>query len=350
MKINAHGHLLPDPSEIPDFMRRKKVFWVDEDRRFMRQGDWKRPITGTGFFLDEKLEWMDQNGIRHEVILNLSQLYCNGMERSLAADVIRFQNEFNAGVQSRYPDRITAGFVVQPAFTEDALEEIDRAVNHLKMRVLCLPTHFMTVGKKWVSIAHPSVEPLFERANEYGLAVEIHPYDGPKMIGLEDRFWRFHLVWMCAQTADAYHFFTLQNYPEKYPEMRVCFAHGNQFGQVNIGRRVQGYEGRPDLFEGAADPRASLARSNLFFDTLVHDPYSLRLIKDRQGSAQIVAGLDNPYPLGEVESVPGSYPGKVLDDAVALGFISEEERARIWFDNVLRWLGSAWPPGGQEHG
>ena len=55
MKINGHGHILPEPFQIPKFMKEKRLFWIDEDKKFMRQGDWSRPITGTGFFLKEKM-------------------------------------------------------------------------------------------------------------------------------------------------------------------------------------------------------------------------------------------------------------------------------------------------------
>ncbi len=337
-RINGHGHLLPNPEQIPRFMVDKKVFWVDEDRRFMRQGDWKRPVTDPSFFLEEKLVWMEKNQIDHEVILNLSQLYCNGMERGLTADVIRFQNDFNASVEHRYPEKFTTGFVVQAAYIDDALAEIERCVKQHQMRLLCLPTHFIDAKGQWTSVADPQVAPIFELANQYGLALEIHPYDGPRMIDLQDQFWRFHLVWMCAQTADTYHCYTLLDYPQKYPDLRVAFAHGNQFGQVNVGRRTQGFLGRPDLFENTQAPEASVGLSNLFFDTLVHTVYSFRLLLDRQGSSIIIAGLDDPYPLGEMETVPGCYPGKVIDEAVSKGFIDAEQSRQIWSDNVLRWL------------
>ena len=57
MRINGHGHILPEPFQIPNFMKEKKLFWIDEDKKFMRQGDWSRPITGRGFFIKEKLDW-----------------------------------------------------------------------------------------------------------------------------------------------------------------------------------------------------------------------------------------------------------------------------------------------------
>jgi len=320
-------------------MRKKKLFWIDSDRRFMRQGSWKRPITDPSFFLDRKLEWMEKSEIMHEVVLNLSQLYANGLSRELARDVICFQNDFNAGVQADMPLKFTCGFVVQPAHLEDSLLEIERCVNDLNLGLLCLPTHYLTAEGQWRTVADPAIDAIWELADQYGLAIEIHPYDAPKMIALEDQYWRFHLVWMCAQTADTYHVFTLLDYPDKYPNIRVCFAHGNQFGQMNLGRRKQGFDGRPDLFVGNKDPKSNYRHTNVFVDTLVHDVLSFRLVLDRQGVSQVLAGLDDPYPLGEMESVPGSYPGKVIDEALAAGFISREEKEQIWYDNVLRWLG-----------
>jgi aminocarboxymuconate-semialdehyde decarboxylase len=144
---------------------------------------------------------------------------------------------------------------------------------------------------------------------------------------------------MMAQTADTLHFYTLNNIPNKYPNMRTAFAHGCMLGQANFGRRVQGFEGRPDLFEGTEHPKNSLGHPNLFFDTLVHDPYTLQLLKHRVGVTQIISGLDDPYPLGEMESVPGSYPGKVIDDAVELKILTQQNSNDIWSKNVLKWLG-----------
>ena len=169
-KINGHGHLLPEPQQIPQFMKDKEVFWVDDDRKFMRQGKWSRPITDPSFFLEEKLVWMEKNTIDHEVILNLSQLYCNGYPEALANDVIRFQNDFNAQVQQEHKEKFTTGFVVQPAYLDAALKEVERCVEELKMPLLCLPTHFLDGDGNWLSVAHEKVFPIFELVNKYSLA------------------------------------------------------------------------------------------------------------------------------------------------------------------------------------
>jgi aminocarboxymuconate-semialdehyde decarboxylase len=320
-------------------MKDKKLFWIDDDKKFMRQGDWSRPITDPSFFLNEKLEWMERYNIDHGVMLCLSQLYCNGWEKQDCADAIRFQNDFNASIQRDYPDKFTCGFVVQPLYMDQALEEINRCVNDLGLKVLCLPTHFLNDSGEWLSTAEPDVDPIYELADVYKLAVQVHPYDGEKMIALKDHYWRFHLVWMMAQCADTIHLFTLRNLPNLYPNIRTSFAHGGMLGIANYGRRIQGFDGRPDIFKGFHDPRKTLGHKNMYFDTLVHDSYTLELLKKRVGASQIIMALDDPYPLGEMQGVGTSYPGRVVDYAVEVGILSEQEGKDIWHKNVLDWLG-----------
>ncbi|MGB0929988.1 MAG: hypothetical protein ACPGVB_04385, partial [Chitinophagales bacterium] len=122
---------------------------------------------------------------------------------------------------------------------------------------------------------------------------------------------------------------------------RVCFAHGGQLAQINLGRRIQGFDGRPDLFENKTHPRKAIGHPNIYFDTLVHDTFSFDLmVKRQQGTDQIIMGLDDPYPLGEMESLPqSSYPGKLLDLALEEGIITQQQHEDIWNKNVLKWLG-----------
>ena len=58
-----------------------------------------------------------------------------------------------------------------------------------------------------------------------------------------------------------------------------------------------------DIFKKLQDPRKTLGHKNLYFDTLVHDSYTLDLLKKRVGTSQIIMGLDDPFPLGE--EIPG---------------------------------------------
>ena len=52
-------------------------------------------------------------------------------------------------------------------------------------------------------------------------------------------------------------------------------------------------------------------------------------------------GLDDPFPLGEIEGVGTSYPGRVLEYAREVGIITDQEEKDIWHKNVLAWLGNS---------
>ena len=63
------------------------------------------------------------------------------------------------------------------------------------------------------------------------------------------------------------------------------------------------------------------------------------MVRRQKGTDQIILGLDDPYPLGEMESeAQSSYPGKLLDLAVEEGVITQRQHREIWYDNVIRWL------------
>ena len=82
-----------------------------------------------------------------------------------------------------------------------------------------------------------------------------------------------------------------------------------------------------------------MGHKNIFFDTLVHDTNSLDLLVKNQGTKQILMGLDDPYPLGEMESAKqSSYPGKILDLAKERNILTDKDCDEIWEDNVLQWL------------
>ena len=139
-RINGHSHLLPYPEQIPAYLKEKEIFWIDGDREYMLQKNWKRPVTDSSFFLDEKLEWMDRNRIDHAVVLNLSQLYGNGLRFRDMKYALRFQNDFNANVQNDHPTKFTCGFVVHAGFTDGACWEIERCVEAVSYTHLTLPT------------------------------------------------------------------------------------------------------------------------------------------------------------------------------------------------------------------
>ena len=51
---------------------------------------------------------------------------------------------------------------------------------------------------------------------------------------------------------------------------------------------------------------------NVFVDSIVHDVSTFKMVKERIGVDQIVAGIDDPILLAKWKVWVDSYPGKVL--------------------------------------
>ena len=128
-------------------MKDKEIFWVDDERKYMLQKGWSRPVTHSSFFLDEKLEWMDENKIDHAVVLNLSQLYGNGLRLEEMKKALRFQNDFNAKVQHDNASKFTCGFVVHPGFYSRCFMGNGTLCQRIRLKSP-LPTHPL-YGQYW---------------------------------------------------------------------------------------------------------------------------------------------------------------------------------------------------------
>ena len=352
-KIDAHQHIVPLSSQIPKSIKKAGYYDTEErdGKQFMTQNfiKWQRPVSDKIFFLEPRLEFMAKHNIVHAGILTLSQFYCNLINKSATLDIIKFQNDFHLEIQEQHPTKFSCGFVVQPRYINEALDEIMTRVDQ-GLKFLCLPTHYKTSkreGSKWVSCTDKNCERIFELANHLYLPVQFHPYDYEEFIRLDDlnSFWSGHTKAMGFLTGHLFDQFTLKNFHLKYPKMRTYFSHANLTAITTMGRTVQAWSGRPDLFPNVEEsPSTSLKSKNIFYDTITHDPDVLNLLLKKISQEQLMFGTDIPYPLGE--GIPyvnkNEYPGCVLDKLLSLDSIgfrrNGSEKENIGYKNFANWL------------
>jgi aminocarboxymuconate-semialdehyde decarboxylase len=116
---------------------------------------------------------------------------------------------------------------------------------------------------------------------------------------------------------------------EKFPKLRVAFAHGGGSFPSTIGRIEQGYKVRPDLtaLDNDVNPRDYLGR--FYVDSLIHDVNFLNYVINLIGEDKICLGSDYPFPLGE--AVPG-------EEINALS-VAKKTKDKLLYKNALNWLG-----------
>jgi len=123
---------------------------------------------------------------------------------------------------------------------------------------------------------------------------------------------------------------------ERFPRLRVAFAHGGGGFPGTIGRIEHGFHVRPDLvaIDNETNPRKYLASDKgpgrFYVDSLVHDADALKLLIKVFGAERVALGSDYPFPLGEAE------PGKLIE---SIKDLTAKEKSQLLFETAREFLG-----------
>jgi len=115
---------------------------------------------------------------------------------------------------------------------------------------------------------------------------------------------------------------------EKFPKLRVAFAHGGGSFPATIARIEHGFNVRPDLcaIDNDKSPRSYLGK--FWIDSLVHDERILDYLIDLVGADRIALGSDYPFPLGE------DSPGKLIEHMP----YSDHTKEWLLYKSALSWM------------
>ena len=143
------------------------------------------------------------------------------------------------------------------------------------------------------------------------------------------QYWLPWLVGMPAETTRAICSMIFGGVFDKFPELRVAFAHGGGSFPYTLGRIEQGFIQRPDLcaVENSNNPISYL--NKFYVDSIVHSEDSLNYLIKTMGVKQIALGTDYPFPLGE------NPPGKIIENSESLSIDMKE---RLYNGTALEWL------------
>jgi aminocarboxymuconate-semialdehyde decarboxylase len=149
------------------------------------------------------------------------------------------------------------------------------------------------------------------------------------------KYWLPWLVGMPAETSLAICSMMFGGVFERFPKLRVAFAHGGGAFPFTIGRIEHAFHVRPDLVAVAndANPRTYLANGSaparFYVDSLVHDADALRLLLKIFGAQRVALGSDYPFPLGEHK------PGQLIESMK----VSADEKAHVLSGTAREFLG-----------
>ena len=235
----------------------------------------------------------------------------------------RFLNDHISEVVRKTPNRFIGLGTIPMQNTDLAIEEMDRIVNELKFPGIEIGSN---VNNK--NLSEKEFHPIFEHAEKIGCSIFIHPWE---MMGQDDmqKYWLPWLVGMPAETSRAICSIIFGGILDKYPALKIAFAHGGGAFPFTIGRIDHGFHVRPDLCAIDNEKLPSSYLKHFYLDSLVHDVKAMAYLIDTLGENQIALGSDYPFPLGEY------HPGNLIEGMK----LSDATKQRLLAGTAFEWIG-----------
>lgn len=290
----------------------------DGNPRLHYPGDYNIAVRGHRD-IDYRAEEMEREGVDTQV-LSLTTPGTHVEEPAVAARLATLVNDGFAELVRKYPRRFLAIGTLPLSDPAASVRELERVCRQLGF---CGAMVFSNING--VALSDERFWPVWERANELGAVIHIHP-TSPVGVEAMKEFWLMPLVGFPLDTTLAAASLVFSGVAARFPRIRWVLGH--------LGGAIPYLAERLDRgFEAFAECRAHLDRKpseslkDFYYDSVNFDPRALRLAIEFAGADHILAGSDYPHQIGSVR--------KMFESIAAL-LVSDEERAGILGGNAAR--------------
>ena len=330
-KIDIHAHILPE--HLPNL---KEKYGYGDDFIFldhfekgkanMMKGDgtFFRTIDELCWSPEKIIEHMDKHNVQMMALSTIPVLFYYWAKAEHTHEWSKFINNQLAEIQKKYPTRFVGLGTLPMQNIPLAIEELTRCKNELNLPGIEIASNILDKN-----LDDESLFPFYEAAEKLSMCIFVHPWD---MMGQDKmkKYWLPWLVGMPAETSRAICSMLFGGVFDKFPKLRVMFAHGGGCFPHTIGRISHGYHARPDLcnVNDVADPYEYVKK--FYIDSLVHDEEAFRYNLKLFGAERIALGSDFPFPLGDLEH------GKFIEQMKDL---NDETKQQLLYKTAKEWLG-----------
>ena len=328
MKVDIHCHLIP--CHFWDSADRGRDWYratldTEGGRQFINTRDRKAGPVEPNWRLKmgERVALMDEIGVDIQVISTPPYFFNYHLPTAEALAASRELNDEISEAISEYPRRFSGLATVPLQDVDAAIGELERCMaNGLRGAELC--THV-----NGTNYDDQSLWPFFEAAESMGAFIFFHPH-APTAAERTRSYYLSNLIGNPLETTIAVASVIFGGLLDRYPDLKLCFAHGGGYACYGIGRMDRGYEVRDEGKVNDISGAPSSYLSKLYFDCLTHSYTALDHLLKTVSADNVLLGSDFPFDMGF------DSPAQWVLDAPDL---SEPERDKILGDNAARLLG-----------
>jgi aminocarboxymuconate-semialdehyde decarboxylase len=324
MKFDIYTHLIPPKLKDLIFEKQKTIVELktctalhDLDFRFRvmdRHPDVLQVLTVPGATVDELAE------------------------PGKAVDLTKSVNDELAELVFKYPYRFVAGVAVLPMSDIDAaLDEIDRAVNDLKLRgiLLRIPVN----GKP---MDRPEFFTVYEKMCQHNLPIWFHPHKNPKVPDYPDEDESKYIIWhlwgLAVETTVTMTRLVMSGVMDKFPELKIITHHCGAMVPYFWERIVNHYNqsemrNRTDFKVGLKEAPIDYFRRFYTDTALLGNTSALMCAHKFYGADQILFGSDAPF-----DGQAGFYGAARTIKAIEAMDIPDEDKNKIFEENARKLL------------
>ena len=327
--IDIHAHIAPlAASHLPEgqtwhgFTRREM-----NGRQFLVQGD-KRQWLHPAYSLtaDERIAYMDSVNVDVHVLTTWVGMYNYDLPGDVGAGIARECNDYVAELTRSHPDRFAGMATLPMQDVGAAVTELERSVNELGLKGAQIADH---VNNK--TLDHEDFIPFWSAAEQLGALIFFHQEGDDTIVKPRDtKGWAIdNSIGNLSDRVVTFGTLVFGGVLDRFPDLKVCLAHGGGFTCFGAGRLDRGWQVRSEARElGANIPSTYL--NKVYYDCLTHSEAVLRYMIDSAGIDRIFLGSDYPYDMG-------------IDEPTAwvnsLESLTQDEKDAILWKNLERVLG-----------
>jgi len=266
----------------------------------------------------KRIEDMDRVGIDVEVVsLSTPNVFFTDAQHQ--PEIARMVNDAYAELVSQHPQRFKAFASIPMDSPKDALKELHRAINELKMNGVILLSN---IGGN--ALTSPQYRPFFAEANRMKLCILLHP-----MLPANTEPFREYvlgpIVGFMFDTTLAAARMCFDGMFRDFPDIRWIVAHLGGAVPYLMERMDNGWRDFPEC-RAKIDELPSVYLKRLYYDTVNFNPHMLMMVRDMIGADHLVMGSDYPHLLGSIDRAVSS---------IATLNVSEDEKQRIFEGTAL---------------